>query len=186
LHRVTSERLAEAAAIWAPRFAHLRRPLVAVLLGGSNGRLRLDGSAGEVLARACASMMRQDGVGLVVTPSRRTGPDVVAAFVEHVGSLGGWVWDGMGDNPYFGLLACADAMVVTEDSVSMISEAAATSAPVMIARLPGRSRRIAAFLTDLQAIGRVRDFAGRLDLWPVAPIDDTAAAAAELRRRLAL
>ena len=68
----------------------------------------------------------------------------------------------------------------------MISEASATSVPVMIARLPGRSRRIAAFLAELRAIGRVRDFAGRLEMWPVTPIDDTAAAAAELRRRLAL
>jgi len=30
----------------------------------------------------------------------------------------------------------------------------------------------------------VRPFAGRLDLWPVAPIDDTQAAADEMRRRL--
>jgi mitochondrial fission protein ELM1 len=42
LHRVTPARLAEAAAEWAPRLAHLPRPLVAVLVGGSNGRFRLD------------------------------------------------------------------------------------------------------------------------------------------------
>jgi len=186
LHRVTPERLAEEAAIWAPRFAHLPRPLVAVLLGGSNGRFRLDAAAGEALARACAAMMREDRVGLVVTPSRRTDPAVVAAFAARVAPLGAWLWDGAGENPYFGLLACADAVVATEDSVSMISEASATCAPVLVARLPGRSRRIAGFVAELQAIGRVRDFAGRLDLWPVAPIDDTAAAAAELRRRLAL
>ena len=39
------------------------------------------------------------------------------------------VWDGQGDNPYFGMLALADLIVVTQDSVSMISEAAATTAP---------------------------------------------------------
>jgi hypothetical protein len=32
----------------------------------------------------------------------------------------------------------------------------------------------------------LRTFRGRLELWPVEPIDDTPAAAAELRRRLGL
>ena len=89
-----------------------------------------------------------------------------------------------GDNPYFGLLALADAIVVTEDSVSMVSEAVATAAPVLLAALPGRSRRIRQFTRFLQEDGRLRPFAGRLDLWPVAPIDDTQAAADEMRRRL--
>ena len=40
LHRATPERLAAAAAAWRDRFAHLPRPLVAVLIGGSNGRYR--------------------------------------------------------------------------------------------------------------------------------------------------
>ncbi|MGH7083658.1 MAG: ELM1/GtrOC1 family putative glycosyltransferase, partial [Acetobacteraceae bacterium] len=38
LHRATPERLAAAAALWAPRLAHLPRPLLAVLIGGANGR----------------------------------------------------------------------------------------------------------------------------------------------------
>ena len=65
----------------------------------------------------------------------------------------------------------------------MVSEAVATAAPVLLAELPGRSRRIAAFIRGLQDDGRVRRFAGRLDPWPVAPLDDTPAAAAELCRR---
>ena len=89
--------------------------------------------------------------------------------------LGGYVWDGNGDNPYFGMLALADAIVVTVDSVSMISEAVATAAPVMLATLPGRSRRNGLFTEALLREGRVREFAGRFEMWPVAPLDDTAA-----------
>jgi mitochondrial fission protein ELM1 len=36
------------------------------------------------------------------------------------------------DNPYFGVLSLADALVVTSDSVAMLSEAAATGRPVYI------------------------------------------------------
>ena len=84
-------------------------------------------------------------------------------------SRGGWIWDGTGENPYFGLLALADAFVVTVDSVSMVSEAVATHAPVMLARLPGKSRRIGLFTDALLADGRVRPFEGRLETWPVQP-----------------
>ena len=184
LHRATPARLADAAAAWAPRLAHLPRPLVAVLVGGSNGRFRLDADVAAALGASLAAMMRADRVGLALTPSRRTSADARAALHRAVTPLGGWVWDMDGENPYFGLLALADAIVVTEDSVSMVSEAVATSAPVLLAGLPGRSRRIRRFNRYLQEDGRLRPFAGRLALWPVAPIDDTQAAADEMRRRL--
>ena len=68
----------------------------------------------------------------------------------------------------------------------MISEAVATSAPVMLAKLPGRSRRNNLFTESLLRDGRVRAFAGRLELWPSAPLNDTPQAAAEMCRRLGL
>jgi uncharacterized protein len=184
LHRVTPARLQDAATHWAPRLAHLPRPLVAVLIGGSNGRWRLDHASGTDLAAKLATLMEADRVGLALTPSRRTDPRVARLLADALSPRGAWIWDGSGDNPYFGLLALADAIVVTSDSMSMISEAVATPAPVMLARLPGWSRRQAAFLAALEREGRVRQFTGRLDLWPVEPVDDTPAAAAEMRRRL--
>lgn len=184
IHRATSARLAAEAELWRPRLAHLPRPLVAVLVGGSNGRYRLDSAVAADLAGKLAGMMRADKAGVALTPSRRTGPAVVGILRDTLEKLGGWVWDGSGENPYFGLLALADAIVATQDSVSMISEAVATAAPVMVAELPGRSRRQNQFLTGLVGDGRVRPFAGRLEMWPVQPMDDTPEAAAEMRRRL--
>lgn len=186
LHGVSPERLAVARAEWQPRLAHLPRPLVAVLLGGSNGRFRLDEVVATRLAGQLADMMCRDRVGVAVTPSRRTGDAVCRIMRETLSPLGGWVWDMQSDNPYLGLLACADALVVTKDSVSMVSEAVAGTAPVMIADLPGRSRRIGLFLRDLAEGGRTRLFTGRMQDWPVAPLDDTIAVAAEMRRRLGL
>jgi mitochondrial fission protein ELM1 len=84
------------------------------------------------------------------------------------------------------MLALADAIIVTIDSVSMVSEAVATAVPVMLASVPGRSRRIGVFTEELLKEGRVRKFLGRLELWPAAPLDDTAEAATEMCRRLGL
>ena len=183
LHRVTPARLAAEAAIWLPRFAHLPRPLVAVLIGGSNGRFRLDAAVGHRLAAQLAGLARQ-GIGVMVTPSRRTDPEVTKILTAALAPFGGEVWDGNGDNPYFGMLALADFIVPTMDSVSMVSEAAATSVPVLFAELPGRSRRIQLFLDGLVGDGRIRPFTGKLETWPVTPINDTATAAEEMRRRL--
>jgi mitochondrial fission protein ELM1 len=184
LHRATPERLGDAAEEWRERMADLPRPLVAVLVGGSNGRFRLDAPVAAALGTQLAEMIRRDGVGVALTPSRRTDPAAVRVLTEMLEPLGGFVWDGEGENPYFGLLALADAIVVTMDSVSMVSEAAATAAPVLVAPLPGKSRRIGLFLDGLTADGRIRPFAGRLEMWPTAPLDDTPVAAAAMRQRL--
>jgi mitochondrial fission protein ELM1 len=184
LHRATPARLAQAAEAWRERLADLPRPLVSVLVGGSNGRFRLDAPVATALATQLAEMMQRDGVGVALTPSRRTDPAAIRALSAALEPLGGWVWNGEGDNPYFGLLALADAVVVTMDSVSMVSEAAATSAPVLVAPLPGKSRRIGLFLDGLLEDGRIRPFTGRLETWSAEPLDDTPVAAAEMRRRL--
>src|ERR1700749_61980 len=117
---------------------------------------------------------------------RRPVPALTAVVAQAVGPLGGHVWDGVGETPYFGMLALADLIVVTQDSVSMISEAVATEAPVMFAALPGAWRRQGIFLKPMIDQDRIRPFEGRFATWKVSPLNDTPLAAAEMRRRLSL
>jgi len=184
MHGVTPEVLAKARAEWMPRLAHLPRPLVACLIGGANGRYTLDATIADILVQGLREAMEFDRVGLVVTPSRRTTPEVRRVLEDGLAPLGAWVWDMKGDNPYLGLLACADTILVTIDSVSMISEAVATSVPVEIMRLPGSSRRIELFVHELKKAHRVRTFEGRVEGWSVSPLDDTPMAAEAMRRLL--
>jgi len=184
VHRVTPQKLAEAAQRFAPALAHLPRPLVAVLIGGSNGRHRL---TPEVMARVAdqlAALARDHGIGLAVTPSRRTGAENEAILRDRLKGLAAVIWDGRGDNPYFGYLGLADAVVVTADSVSMVSEAISTGKPVYVVDLPGASRRIDRFHETLRQAGIARRFEGRIESWSYAPPDDTARAAAEVWRLL--
>jgi mitochondrial fission protein ELM1 len=175
LHRIRREGLAAAREAWAPRFAEFRRPLVAVLVGAPG-----DGRA-EHAARLAEGLARLDA-GVVITPSRRTPPGVTAALRAALPEA--WVWDGTGENPYRGMLACADAIVATEDSVSMVSEALAAGVPVFAARFGLRSGRLAGFLERLAADGVIRWFDGTLPMWDSPPRDDTPRLAAEIRRRL--
>ncbi len=186
LHGLTPESIAGAAQDWAPRLHHLKRPLVAVLIGGSNRRFELTAERVGTLAGELRALVRDHDFGLAVTPSRRTGAANTALLQAELGPAGAFIWDGVAPNPYLGLLALADFILVTQDSVSMISEAIGTAKPVYWIALPGKSRRLQRFVDELTADGVLREFRGRqtpLETWSYTPPDDTARAAAEIRRR---
>jgi hypothetical protein len=136
LHDVTPEVLAKAAEAWRGRFETLPRPLTGVLLGGSTKRYPFTGEQGRALARRLKAL-RAEG-GLAITPSRRTPEEVKAVLREaFAGDQGVFLWDEASDNPYRGILALADRLVATGDSVSMVSEAVGTGHPVAVFDLAG-------------------------------------------------
>jgi len=183
LHRVTPARLAAAAAEWEPRLGVLPRPRLAVLLGGDNGAYRFTPSAADLLAGRLAALARE-GWSLMVTPSRRTSADVMARMRAALDGAAARIWDGTGDNPYFGMLGLADAVVVTADSVNMVTEAAATGRPVHVAALEGGSRKFAAFHAAMREAGAARPFEGRIDDWSPEPLYETARVADIVWQRL--
>jgi len=132
LHRVTRERLEKAALAWGPRVAHLPRPYVAVLAGGPSGPYPFDAESGARLARQASELAARRGGSLLVTTSARTPAATIQALFAGVrvpAMLYRWRRDD-NDNPFYGFLALADAIVVTADSVSMMTEACATGRPV--------------------------------------------------------
>jgi len=186
LHRVTRELLADAVARFGPRFAHLPRPLVAVLVGGANRVYRFDEKTATRLADDLARLARDSGCGLLVTTSRRTGAANETLLRDKLRDLPVSFWDGNGENPYFAYLGLADALVVTGDSVNMVSEACYTGKPVLVFRLPGgEGSKFERFHEALVALGATRPFAGRLESWPCVPLDERTALAEEIRQRLA-
>lgn len=183
VHRVTPAQLAAAAPLFVPLFAALPRPLVAVLIGGDNGVYRLSDTAFGRLCDQLAALAAQ-GFGLAITPSRRTAPERIALLRQKLEASSAYIWDGNGDNPYFGMLGLADAILVTADSVSMVSEAAATGKPVHVVELEGGSPKFTRFHRAMREAGITRPFTGAIENWRYAPPDDTPRAAAEIRRRL--
>ena len=183
MHRVTEERLTDERATWAPRFAHLRRPLVVANVGGSNRRYRLDAEAAAQLGRQLAPLTA--GYGLAVVPSRRTGKENEAALARALAGTDAYIWDGVSENPYIGLLSLADAIVVTPDSTNMATEALATGKPVHVVDLPGNPGKFGVFHDILRQRGYTRPFRGQIESWSYDPPDDTDRVAAIVRARIA-
>ncbi len=186
LHDVTPARLAAAARAWRGRLTPDGRPVLGVLLGGSTRRQPFTADQAERLLAGLSRARRGLNARLAITPSRRTPPAVRAHLAERLaGDADAYLWDFEGDNPYLGILALSDRIVVTGDSVSMVSEALATAAGVEIFGGEG-GRRQGAFIAGLIDQGFARWFEGDPSPPPPrAPIDATGAAAQAVRRMLA-
>jgi len=186
VHSVTPKRLAEAARSFAAKIEHLPRPRIAVLLGGDSAAFSFPPDLAASFGASLAEAARDRGGSLLVTPSRRTSPEALRALVAPIGSVPHFVWDGTGENPYFAFLATADAIVTTEDSVNMVTEAAGTGKPVYVQRLKGSSTRLGRFHELMRERGATRPFAGKIESWSYAPINDTELVAQAIRRALGL
>lgn len=178
------EVLAAAARQWELEAAGLPRPLVAVMVGGSNKRYDFSPDA---VARFVEQLrgIADAGAGLLVATSRRTDDATRAALRDGLAGRPAVVWTGDGENPYLGFLALADALVVTSDSVNMASEACATGRPVYIATVEPENGRLATFHRRLRAEGHTRPFEGRIEAWSHPPLDETPRVGEILRQRLA-
>ena len=164
LHDLTAAKLAAAAELWCGRLEALERPLVGVAIGGSIRGGAFTPLHGRELIGGLQRLRREAGASLAITPSRRTPPAIRALLNEAFGNDERvFLWDMAGENPYRGILALSDRLVVTSDSVSMVSEALATSHPVEVFDL-GFARH-AGFLEGLIERRLVRRFKGE----PIAP-----------------
>jgi hypothetical protein len=173
VHSVTDTRLTEAAKGFSASVAPLPHPRLAVLLGGESAAFSFPPELAGAFGAKLAALAKENGGSLLVTPSRRTRADSLAALSAAIKDVPHLVWDGTGDNPYFAFLALSDAIVATEDSVNMVTEAAGTGKPVYVQRLKGNSRRLARFHELMQERGATRPFEGKLESRPYPPINDT-------------
>lgn len=184
-HRVTPDRLKAAAPAFADRINALPHPRVALLVGGTSKAFDLSADHAAALADVIADTLTELGGSLMVTFSRRTPMMAQNFMMQRLKPVPGIIWDGAGENPYFAFLEAADAILVTEDSANMATEAASTGKPVyVLPMVPLKPQTKFKRLHDsLEACGAARPFEGRLDHWTYAPLSETARAASEILKR---
>jgi uncharacterized protein len=184
-HPFSAAKFAAARAAPDPRIAALPGSRAAIILGGPSGA-HVFAPADIARLTAAAAAIAAAGYSVMTTPSRRTPPALVEAVREGLGDAPAFVWDGTGANPYAQMLAHADAILVTGDSVNMVGEATATGAPIYIFEPSGGSGgKIARYIDALERAGAVRRFAERIERFSYEPIDSSLTIAREIARRFA-
>lgn len=164
-NRMTAQGLAN-----APRRYTSDKPMVGVLIGGNSKTHRLSDAVMEKFSRQLADLARD--YKLLVTISRRTGAAQTRQLLVSLQGTDAAIWDGTGENPYFSILAQAACFIVTNDSVSMISDAATTGKPVHLVALEGASPKFARFYDHMAGLGITRPFAGQVEHWTYTPLRD--------------
>ena len=184
-HGFTESRLRALRAAMPAEIAALPSPRIAIMLGGSNSDYKYTPAA---LARLSSALrgMAASGAGLMITPSRRSEPAIVAAARAATEGAARLFWDMTGDNPYPQFLAHADAFVAPADSVNMTGEPCATGKPVYVFYPDGGSVKFRRFHEALERRGATRPLSTGLSIfesWSYAHLNSAEEIADEIVRR---
>ena len=191
-HRVTAAVLAEAEEAWRDTFAKLPEPRIALIVGGSTRRRTFTDDMARALGQLATTLARDNAGSLLISTSRRTGAAADALFADIRVPYFAFRWGDEGENPYFGFLGSADAVIVTGDSVSMCSEACAVPVPVYVYAPPKlTTRKHARLHQSLFDGGYARPLeslneSGKLENWEHPPLNAATAIAAEIKKRFGL
>ncbi len=184
-HGFSSQRLETLRRTMPDDMARLPGPRVAVMLGGSNGDYTYTPAALDRLARILTTLAGH-GVGLMITPSRRTEAAIVTCAREATEGAPRIFWDMTSDNPYPSFLAHADVFLSPADSVNMTGEPCATGRPVYVFHPDGGSPKFQRFHAALEKHGATRpmhDGTEPLEGRAYEPLNSAQAIADEIARR---
>lgn len=181
-NRITMDSLAKAKEEFHGQFCDLKDPRIAVLIGGDSNSYKLTPEATHNLC----DQLKIISASLMITTSRRTTIECQKIIQNQLGKPYNFIWDHKSKNPYFGMLAWADYIIVTEESTSMISDAGTTGKPVYIAPLEGGSVKFDRFHDHLKKRGVIKKFDGSIEKWDYQPLCDAQKIASEIVKKVGL
>lgn len=184
-NKITSVQLDEAKKKFEKLFSPLPAPRVGVIIGGNSKTHRMTTDITLKLCNQLVGLQQSHNCSLMITASRRTGDRnnfLIEQNLSH--SEDCYLWDGRSENPYLGILGWADYLLVTEDSVSMLCDAASTGKPVYKVALEGRSKKFDLFYKTLEDHGAMRPFCGKLASWSYERIQDADYVATAIKDQL--
>lgn len=186
VHHVTEKKLTEAAEAFGNHFQTLPRPFNAVMIGGSTNRYTLTEEYMQDLIVQLEQILQQTQGSLLITPSRRTGEKNIARLASIFSQHPRVYLYREGPNPYMAFLALADRFFVTNDSVSMISEACYTGKPVYVLPLKAHETSLMKhFVARLAEDGYAKLYENTLDeSWTSKQLRDMNKIAVPIRETL--
>ena len=186
VHHITRELLEhEAAKGRIGGLSKLKENFALVLIGGPTRYFKY--TDGDMLRfeQKLVEFANRSGLQLAILTSRRT-PKPIFEHLRDRFQNDHYVWNPSDENPYLSAMALCSHLIVTGDSISMISEASATGKPVFVEYLTEHrtARRFRRFYQSFEKAGITRRFEGELDTWTYAIKNDTAAIAQIIREKM--
>ena len=141
-----------------------KHPIIFLMVGGNNKRYNPQNYDYYNLSMKVVHATKLLNAKLIVSTSRRTDRKaekiLKSIFVKHLNDFQLHTFND--DNPYPNILETAHYLIVTSDSVNMVSEVATISTPLFVSYFPKEEGKILNFLENLIDLGIIKKFEGKL------------------------
>ena len=148
----------------AKKITNPLKPTILVLIGGNNKRYDLNNTDYYNLGIQVAKASKAINGKLIICTSRRSsirGIKILhSVFTKYHNDF--FLWSGTGKNPYPGILKSTNYVIVTSDSVNMVSEASSLTIPIFVAYIDKEKGKINSFLKNLEKLNIIQNFEGKL------------------------
>jgi len=140
--------------------------LVSLILGGPNKYYSFNKDQLIKIFNEIKSKFISKGYKVIVIPSMRTPKISIELATKELGASG-YVINSVDKQAYLSALALADNVIVTCDSISMISEAATSGKPIFVAYMKPKKNnyRFKKFYRLFNEIGITRDLRDPIESW---------------------
>ena len=169
---------------FAAELSKVNSPKIALLVGGSSKKGNFDAKIAQNLGEMVSKITSKMQASLLILNSRRTG-DVITEILDQnlncqlPATKTFFKWQNKNwQNPYFAVLAAADFIIATGDSISMCSEICSIGKPIYIFNPPQIcSAKHLKFHNNLFAGNFAKRLDGSVEIlenYPTIKLDETA------------
>ena len=151
-----------------------KEKLVTLIMGGPNKYYDYNDEDIDKIFKKIKENFINNGYQLVFIPSMRT-PQIIIDKAKNYYNENQIIITSIDKNAYLSSLKLSDHIVVTCDSISMISEAAITGKPIYIAHMPNKKKneRFKKFFDLFKSLKIIRDLEDSVDNWSYKKLDET-------------
>ena len=162
-----------------------KKKIVAFIIGGPNKYYNYSEEQVHYIFNKVKTLFTTDKFKIIVVPSYRT-PKNVMKNAFNTFNFNHHVVKEVDKKAYLSALALADFIVVTGDSISMISEAAVTGKPVYVALMKSKrnNSRFKFFYNQFKDLGIIKELEDRVDNWSYDKLDEVTRIAPIIREKM--
>jgi len=159
--------------------------VVSLILGGPNKYYKFDRDQLIKIFNLVKSEFASKGYKIIVIPSMRTPKESIEIAIKEMGKYG-YVENIVDKQAYLSAYGLADYVIVTCDSVSMISEAAISGKPIFVAHMKAKKNnyRFKRFYELFKTMGIIRDLGERVEHWTYQKYNEAERIATRLKNKI--
>jgi len=170
---------------YLPERLNKEKEYLTLILGGPNKYYDYNDQNLTIVFDKVKSILEKNNLQAIIIPSIRTPKKIIDLSDNYFGKDHLAIKD-VDKKAYLSGLSLAKYIVVTCDSISMISEAALTGKPIYIAEIPAKINdyRFRRFRDLFSKLNIVKNLDEKVEIWNYEILDETNRIAKEIKRKI--